>query len=137
MKIAEEFASRLETLITDPNDHAYDDGAVIRFEEDIYAVAHRIPVDPEDENCVDYLYVFEDGSAIDGSEGMKVATPDTIKELQELQSQWEEFEFNWFIEHPNRERRSVFDRKECAEEFRNKVLQVLAEDGPGSEEITN
>jgi hypothetical protein len=108
----------------------------MRFEEDIYEAANMIPVDPEDEHCTDYLYVFDDGSAtIDGSAGMKVATPDTIKELQELQRQWEEFQKEWFFEHPSYDRRSVFDRKECAEDFRDSVLHGSGEGGPtGSEE---
>jgi hypothetical protein len=96
----------------------------MRFEEDIYEAANLIRVDPEDENCTEYLYVFADGSAIDGSDDMKVATPGTVKEVQELQRRWEEFEFGWFIDHPSRDRRSVFDRMECAEEFRKRVLEV-------------
>ncbi len=131
MTIAEQFASRYATLNTDCNDPAYDDTAVMQFEEDIYEAAHLIPVDPEDEHCTDYLYVFEDGSAmIDASTGMKVAAPDTIKELQELQHQWEKFRMEWFYDRPSCDRRSVFDRKECAEEFRQSVLEGSGTSAP-------
>jgi hypothetical protein len=119
MTIAQEFASRFAALNTD------DDTAVLRFEEDIYGAAQMIPVDPEDEHCTDYLYVFKDGSAV--SDNMKVAAPDTVRELQELQRQWEEFRREWFFNHPGRDRRCVFDRAECAGEFRKSVLGIRAD----------
>jgi hypothetical protein len=136
MTIAEQFASRYEALVTDSNNPAYDEAAVMQFEEDMYGESNMIPVDPEDEHCTDYLYAFEDGSAmIDGKKDMKIATPETIKELQQLQRHWEKFQREWFFEHPSYDRRSVFDRKECAEDFRDSVLHGSGEVGPtGSEE---
>lgn len=133
MTIAEQFASRYEPLSTDSNHPAYDDPAVMRFEQDIYEAARLIPVDPEDECCAEHLFVFSDGSAVVGGD-WTVASPETVKELNELQRQWEEFRSNWFFDHSSRDRRSVFDRMECAEKFRQSVLEGSAEGGPvGSE----
>jgi len=123
MTIAEQFASRYAALKKDCNDLAYDDAAAIQFEEDIYEAAQMIPVDPEDEHCTQHIFVFCDGSAVIGGD-WTVATPDTVRELQELQRQWEEFQRDWYFDHPSRDRRSVFDRMECAEEFRKSVLDV-------------
>ena len=68
MTIAEQFASRYAVLKTDKN-RKYDDPALIEFEQDIYeATTMAIPVDPEDELCSDYIYVFADGSLIDADE---------------------------------------------------------------------
>ena len=123
MTIAEQFASRHATLHKDRKDPAYDDAAVRRFEEDIYEAAQMIPVDPEDGHCTEHLFVFSDGSGIVGGD-CAVAPPDTVKEFQELQCKWEEFQKDWFFDHPSCDRCSAFDRRECAEEFRKSVLDV-------------
>ena len=77
MTIAEQFASRYAVLNTDKN-RDYDDPALIEFERDIYeATTTAIPVDPEDELCSDYIYVFEDGSGIDADE-YNVLRPEAV-----------------------------------------------------------